>query len=151
MVQAPPNLFAMPARPALRTWRAGEGGGRRRIRTFEGVSQQIYSLPPLATWVSYHFCEERRRREAVTACFRACVGLPTPVGKSEDTEVVRDVNLWLLTLQRDPILFVRDAERHHRPTRGGGGDPGIAAVRESAIHGGLKWKRAAADMPDPAG
>jgi hypothetical protein len=28
-------------------------GGRRRIRTFEGVSQQIYSLPPLATWVSY--------------------------------------------------------------------------------------------------
>ena len=25
------------------------GGGRRRIRTFEGVSQQIYSLPSLAT------------------------------------------------------------------------------------------------------
>ncbi len=28
-------------------------GGRRWIRTIEGVSQQIYSLPPLATWVSY--------------------------------------------------------------------------------------------------
>jgi hypothetical protein len=25
------------------------GGGRRRIRTFVGVSQQIYSLPSLAT------------------------------------------------------------------------------------------------------
>ena len=28
-------------------------GGRNWIRTSEGVSQQIYSLPPLATWVSY--------------------------------------------------------------------------------------------------
>ena len=25
--------------------------GRERIRTSEGVRQQIYSLPPLATWV----------------------------------------------------------------------------------------------------
>jgi hypothetical protein len=31
-----------------------ESGGRSWIRTSEGVSQQIYSLPPLATWVSYH-------------------------------------------------------------------------------------------------
>ena len=30
------------------------GGGRFWIRTREGVSQQIYSLPPLATWVTYH-------------------------------------------------------------------------------------------------
>ena len=29
----------------------GAGGGRW-IRTTEGVSQQIYSLPPLAAWVS---------------------------------------------------------------------------------------------------
>src|SRR5213078_1708690 len=29
------------------------GGGRCWIRTSEGVSQQIYSLPPLATWVTY--------------------------------------------------------------------------------------------------
>ena len=28
-----------------------EGSGRERIRTSEGVRQQIYSLPPLATWV----------------------------------------------------------------------------------------------------
>src|SRR5476649_2383762 len=26
-------------------------GGGGRIRTYEGISQQIYSLPPLATWV----------------------------------------------------------------------------------------------------
>ncbi len=32
---------------------AGKSGGRNWIRTSEGVSQQIYSLPPLATWVSY--------------------------------------------------------------------------------------------------
>ena len=32
---------------------AFEAGGRSWIRTSEGVSQQIYSLPPLATWVSY--------------------------------------------------------------------------------------------------
>jgi hypothetical protein len=31
--------------------RLGDGGGRW-IRTTEGVSQQIYSLPPLAAWVS---------------------------------------------------------------------------------------------------
>src|SRR5437762_9385406 len=38
----------MPAFPRRRN------GGRNWIRTSEGVSQQIYSLPPLATWVSYH-------------------------------------------------------------------------------------------------
>src|SRR5579862_7087581 len=27
------------------------GGGGGRIRTYEGISQQIYSLPPLAAWV----------------------------------------------------------------------------------------------------
>jgi hypothetical protein len=31
-----------------------KNGGRNWIRTSEGVCQQIYSLPPLATWVSYH-------------------------------------------------------------------------------------------------
>src|SRR5689334_13120907 len=30
-----------------------EVGGRSWIRTSVGVSQQIYSLPPLAAWVSY--------------------------------------------------------------------------------------------------
>ena len=31
---------------------AGSNGGGRWIRTTEGMSQQIYSLPPLAAWVS---------------------------------------------------------------------------------------------------
>ena len=29
-------------------------GGGGRIRTYEGINQQIYSLPPLAAWVTYH-------------------------------------------------------------------------------------------------
>ncbi len=29
-------------------------GGESRIRTYEVVRQQIYSLPPLAAWVSPH-------------------------------------------------------------------------------------------------
>ncbi len=29
-----------------------KNGGESRIRTYEAVKQQIYSLPPLATWVS---------------------------------------------------------------------------------------------------
>src|SRR5688500_3250431 len=36
-----------------------KNGGRSWIRTSEGVSQQIYSLPPLATWVSYRPCFSR--------------------------------------------------------------------------------------------
>src|SRR5690625_430149 len=31
-----------------------KNGGGSRIRTYVGLSQQIYSLPPLATWVSHH-------------------------------------------------------------------------------------------------
>ena len=46
--------------PALVAWKAEVlplnytrrgGGGGGRIRTYEGISQQIYSLPPLAAWV----------------------------------------------------------------------------------------------------
>ena len=37
-------------------------GGRSWIRTSEGVSQQIYSLPPLATWVSYRAVFDFKRR-----------------------------------------------------------------------------------------
>ena len=38
--------------PAGETLHSVEAGGGRWIRTTEGVSQQIYSLPPLAAWVS---------------------------------------------------------------------------------------------------
>ena len=30
--------------------------GRGRIRTYEGISHQIYSLTPLATWVHARLC-----------------------------------------------------------------------------------------------
>jgi hypothetical protein len=39
-------------------------GGRNWIRTNEGVSQQIYSLPPLATWVSYRPARNLRQLKA---------------------------------------------------------------------------------------
>ena len=41
----------------LRFTPAKDGGGRR-IRTTEGLPQQIYSLPPLATWVSHRNFKE---------------------------------------------------------------------------------------------
>ena len=37
--------------PSRSPLRGGQTGGGRWIRTTEGVSQQIYSLPPLAAWV----------------------------------------------------------------------------------------------------
>ena len=47
--------------PARRRFRPARGGnyrgGEKRIRTSEGLSQQIYSLPPLAAWVSPHFLQ----------------------------------------------------------------------------------------------
>ena len=39
-------------------------GGERRIRTSEGISQQIYSLPPLTTWVSPRGCRWGWREES---------------------------------------------------------------------------------------
>jgi hypothetical protein len=39
-----------------------DGGGPSWIRTSEGVSQQIYSLPRLATSVSTHTCCHLRQR-----------------------------------------------------------------------------------------
>ncbi|CAH0063082.1 conserved protein of unknown function [Stenotrophomonas maltophilia] len=44
-----------------------ETGGGRWIRTTEGVSQQIYSLPPLAAWVSLLTTPFRCRR-SVAVC-----------------------------------------------------------------------------------
>src|SRR5262245_38218028 len=63
-----PFWFRSPAPPCIRPL---NGGGR--IRTFEGVSRQIYSLLPLATWVPHrsgrlplaqmaHSRDEARRR-----------------------------------------------------------------------------------------
>lgn len=46
------------------------GGGR--IRTYEGVSQQIYSLPPLAAWVPLRVREARYF--TITSFFMSTVG-----------------------------------------------------------------------------
>ena len=47
-----PLNYTRPATSNLTQTHLRKDGGGRRIRTFEGISQQIYSLPPLATWVS---------------------------------------------------------------------------------------------------
>src|SRR5690606_24687942 len=49
------NRFSRPTAPGLASLfrvTSSKSGGGRWIRTTEGVSQQIYSLPPLAAWVS---------------------------------------------------------------------------------------------------
>ena len=58
----------------LETWNFELLGGESRIRTYEGVRQQSYSLPQLATLVSPHFslslelstCEPNHRFELWT-------------------------------------------------------------------------------------
>jgi hypothetical protein len=40
-----------PARPHTSSPARAKLGGQARIRTLEDISQQIYSLPPLAAWV----------------------------------------------------------------------------------------------------
>jgi hypothetical protein len=51
-----------------------EDGGRCWIRTSEGVSQQIYSLPPLATWVTYRQKSGRQYAEGSGRCQRTGEG-----------------------------------------------------------------------------
>ena len=64
-----------------------ETGGGRWIRTTEGVSQQIYSLPPLAAWVSLRIVAQTRETaryfEGVRVpCQRASRAFPAaPVGR----------------------------------------------------------------------
>lgn len=62
--------FAFPTCPAGETQYLRTTGGGRWIRTTEGVSQQIYSLPPLAAWVSLRsFLVERRRSPSKSPLF----------------------------------------------------------------------------------
>ena len=48
----PPWPYVCDLYPSRSPLRGDQAGGGRWIRTTEGVSQQIYSLPPLAAWVS---------------------------------------------------------------------------------------------------
>ena len=64
-------------RPVSRNGSQGiafEESGRERIRTSEGVRQQIYSLPPLSTWVHARDVDDLNR-------------LP-PVGESHCSETL---------------------------------------------------------------
>ena len=45
-------------------------GGQARIRTLEDISQQIYSLPPLATWVpAQTYAHDWWKRKTITICY----------------------------------------------------------------------------------
>ena len=48
-IEPTPSAWKAEVLPLNYTRLSGGGG---RIRTYEGISQQIYSLPPLAAWVS---------------------------------------------------------------------------------------------------
>src|ERR1700754_1482467 len=85
-----------------RTARNSSGGGRW-IRTTEGVSQQIYSLPPLAAWVS------PQKRPPIVA------SVPEPVNNSRtrkshaptasgalDTPPIRDVGEGVAQCNEQP-------------------------------------------------
>src|SRR5579884_3149036 len=54
-----------------------ESGGGRWIRTTEGVSQQIYSLPPLAAWVSLRLTWPVDLRDSRASPALSCLHNPT--------------------------------------------------------------------------
>ena len=49
-----PMTSSLPRKCATTALRGRKKTGERRIRTSEDLRQQIYSLSPLATWVSLH-------------------------------------------------------------------------------------------------
>src|SRR6266536_1447271 len=73
------------------------GGGR--IRTFEGVSRQIYSLLPLATWVPHQKMSRHRDDQRV----RADGG-----NRTHDLPLTRRL-LWPSELRQRRGLFLRDS------------------------------------------
>ena len=64
----------------------GSSGGGRWIRTTEGMSQQIYSLPPLAAWVSLRTLETSLRdSRRGKSCGRQKPADPRSVGEPFET------------------------------------------------------------------
>jgi hypothetical protein len=106
-------------------------GGGGRIRTYEGISQQIYSLPPLAAWVPLHkmsrvFCGSHpllsMGSEAVSPRSRGRGG---PRGR---------VSRRRKSAAADPKLG--DPSPWNAPRKGGGdGDPGKKRGNCSAVGG----------------
>lgn len=97
-------------------------GGGRWIRTTEGVSQQIYSLPPLAAWVSL-------RMTLVS-------------GLSGRGETAGDSGVRSAGCQRLRAIF----HQAHRCARSGR----ILAL-EASPHGGRPWGRALWQATAPTG
>ena len=101
----------------LRSARRAKDGGQGGIRTPEGVSQQIYSLPPLAAWVPARFQGARPWAIAAT---------------SPDDCRTPDVCCWSWRsdLHRQPPVYKTGAlllsyaslPRRARDSRGGPGD-----------------------------
>ena len=58
-------------------------GGPGWIRTSEGVSQQIYSLPPLATWVSYRSRKSVQKRCAIKPNHSGLVNQPCTISHGQ--------------------------------------------------------------------
>ena len=65
-----------------RGFRRKRDGGRRRIRTFEGKSQQIYSLPPLATWVSVQWSERIDKTKSAQSVNNSILSFPKSTKKN---------------------------------------------------------------------
>ena len=65
----PDELPAAPPRGII--YFSGFYGGGGRIRTFEAITQQIYSLPPLATWVPL--------RQSQNKLYYSFIPLSTPI------------------------------------------------------------------------
>ena len=76
-------------------WICSRNGGERRIRTFEGISQQIYSLPRLATSVSLRFWSwqwDSNPQPPVYKTGALPLSYASPSLKSPDTYAARRVN-----------------------------------------------------------
>src|SRR3982074_3717752 len=68
-------------------------GGGGRIRTYEGISQQIYSLPPLAAWVpllkmSRVFCGASHAVSSCQALTRPLPGADAPLRRGRGDPVL---------------------------------------------------------------
>src|SRR5690242_20272712 len=92
-------------------------GGGRWIRTTEGVSQQIYSLPPLAAWVSLRCClSEPVKQPAILTRAARPVNAPRASGSDVEAEM-EDVALL------DPVLLAFQPQPPRFP---GAGFPAVA-------------------------
>ena|SRR5690606_23904631 len=92
-----------------------EAGGGRWIRTTEGVSQQIYSLPPLAAWVSLRICNKTRETaryfdDSNHGCQRGSIPGPKPPRQARRQPAKRGLRRWPFSLA-DPAAQAQTLNR----------------------------------------